>query len=78
VFAVELLLWFVTSFSMLTLACSALFVIYFCIRTMLEILFSAFSPEPHIRATRPALRNVEPAMAAVYMNGRTPQRGIVR
>ena len=76
-FAVDLLLWFVSGFSLLMLACSTLFVIYFCIRTMLEILFSAFSPEPHIRATRPALRNVEPALAAVYKNGRTQQRGIV-
>ena len=44
---------------------------------MLEILLSAFSPEPHVWAARPALRNVEPAMAAVYKNGRTQQRGIV-
>jgi hypothetical protein len=84
VFAVYLLLWFVSGFSLLALACSALFVIYFCIRTTLEILFSALSPEPHVQATRPAagdvpstLRNVEPALAAVSKNGRTHQRGMV-
>jgi hypothetical protein len=84
VFAVDLLLWFVSGFSLLILACSTLYVIYFCIRTTLEILFSVLSPEPHVRATLPAagdvpstLRNVEPATAAVYKNGGTQQRGIV-
>jgi hypothetical protein len=73
VFAVDLLLWFVTGLSMLTLACSALFVIYFCIRTILEIFFVALSPEWHVHATRPGAsdvpstsRNVRPALAAVH------------
>lgn len=82
-FAVDLLLWFVSSFSLLMLACSALFVIYFCIRKTLETLFSALSLEWHVRATPPAaqdapstLRNERPALAAVYKNGRTQPKGI--
>jgi hypothetical protein len=83
VFAVDLLLWFVTGFSMLTLACSALFVIYFCIRTMLEILFAALSPEWHARVMPPTARdeastsrNVRSTRAATYKNGPTRSRGI--
>jgi hypothetical protein len=73
VFAVDLLLWFVSVFSLLMLACSMLFISYLCIRITLKILFSALSREPHVRATRPAAgdvpstpRNVKPATAAVY------------
>jgi hypothetical protein len=83
VFVVDLLLWFVTGFSMLTLACSALFVIYFCILTILEILFVALSPEWHVHATRPGAwdvpstsRTVRPALAAVYKNGGKEPGGI--
>jgi hypothetical protein len=83
VFAVDLLLWFVSAFSLLMLACSTLFVIYFCIRTTLEVLFSGLSPHWHARATRPAVGNVPstqgkagPALAAVYKNGGTKPRGI--
>jgi hypothetical protein len=83
VFAVDLLLWFVSAFSLLMLACSMLFVIYFCIRTTLEVLFSVLSPHWHVRATRPAAGNVPstqgkvgPALAAVYKNGGTKPRGI--
>jgi hypothetical protein len=83
VFAVDLLLWFVSGFSLLMLACSTLFVIYFCIRTTLEVLFSALSPDWHVRATRPPVRDIPstlskvgPALAAVYKNGRTKPRGI--
>jgi hypothetical protein len=43
VFAVDLLMWFVSCFSLLMLTCSTLFVIYFCIRTILESLFSVLS-----------------------------------
>ncbi len=82
-FAVDLLLWFVTGFSMLTLACSALFVIYFCIRTMLEILFAALSPERHVRVMPPTAwdvpstsRNVRSAPTAIYKNGPRQPRGI--
>jgi hypothetical protein len=59
VFAAELLLWFVTSFSLLTLACSTLFVIYFCVRTTLEILFAALSPESYGDVMRSTAWNVE-------------------
>jgi hypothetical protein len=83
VFAVDLLLWFVTGFSMLTLACSALFVIYLCIRTILDILFGARSPEWHVHAKRPAEwdvpstpRNARPTRAAVDKNDRGQSRGI--
>jgi hypothetical protein len=83
VFAVDLLLWFVSGLSLLILACSTLFVIYFCIRKMLEALFSALSAEWHVHATQPAagampstLRNVGPALAAVYKNGPTQPTGI--
>jgi hypothetical protein len=83
VFAVDLLLWFVTGFSVLTLACSALFVIYFCIRTILEILFAALPPEWHVRATRPGAwdvpstsRIVRPVLSALYKNGGRQPRGI--
>jgi hypothetical protein len=69
VFAVDLLLWFVSGFSLLMLACSTLSVIYFCIRTTLETLFSGLSPVWHVRTTRPAAGDV-PA-AAAYQNGRT-------
>jgi hypothetical protein len=79
----DLLLWFVSSFSLLMLACSALFVIYFCIRKTLETLFSALSLEWHVGATRPAAwdapstpRTVRPALAAVYKNGRTQAKGL--
>jgi hypothetical protein len=76
-------LWFVSGFSLLILACSTLFVIYFCIRTLLETLFLALLPEWHVRTTRPAvgdvlpaLGKVGPAVAAVYKNGRKQPRGI--
>ena len=82
-FAVDLLLWFVTGFSMLTLACSTLFVIYFCIRTMLEILFAALSPEWDVRVMPPTARdeastsrNVRSTLAAIYKNGPRRPRGI--
>jgi hypothetical protein len=77
VFAAELLLWFVTSFSLVTLACSTLFVIYFCVRTTLETLFAALLPEPHGAARRPTAWNVEltspkarPIVAAVDKSAR--------
>jgi hypothetical protein len=83
VFAVDLLLWFVTGFSMLTLACSALFVIYFCIRATLEILFAALSAERHVPVMPPTAwdvpstsRNAGSALAAIYKNGPRQPRGI--
>jgi hypothetical protein len=83
VFAVDLLLWFVSGFSLLMLACSTLSVIYFCIRKTLETLFSRLSPAWHVRMTRPAtgdvpstLGKVGPALAAVYQNGRTKPRAV--
>jgi hypothetical protein len=76
VFAVDLLLWFVSGFSLLILACSTLFVMYFCIRTILESLFSVLSLEWDVRATRPAARdmpstprNVRPPLPAVCKDG---------
>jgi hypothetical protein len=39
VFIVELLFWYVTLSSIVTLSCSALFVIYFCTRMIFEMLF---------------------------------------
>jgi hypothetical protein len=79
VIARDLLLWFVSGFSLLILACSTLFVIYFCIRKTLETLFSALSPEWHVRApavedVRSTLGKVRPALAAVYKNGPTQKR----
>jgi hypothetical protein len=78
VFAVDLLMWFVSGFSLLILACSTLFVIYFCIGMILESLFSVLSSEWDVRATRPAARdrpstprNVRLALAAVYKDGET-------
>jgi hypothetical protein len=55
---------------------STLFVIYFCIRTTLESLFSVLSLEWDVGATRPAAgdmpstpRNVRSALPAVYKDG---------
>jgi hypothetical protein len=80
VFAVDLLLWFVSGFSLLMLACSTLFVIYFCIRTTLEVLFSALSPDWHVRAMRPPAGDIPSTLGkvalAVSKNGRTKPRGI--
>jgi hypothetical protein len=85
VFAVDLLLWFVSGFSLLMLACSTLFVIYFCIRKILEALFSALSPEWHVRVRQPAagaapstLRRWDPLWRPVYKNGRTQPRGAMK
>jgi hypothetical protein len=41
VFALDLLFWCVTLFSLLTLFCSASFVAYFAVRKMLEMVFAA-------------------------------------
>ena len=38
-FIVELLFWYVTLSSILTLTCSALFVVYFCGRMIFEMVF---------------------------------------
>jgi hypothetical protein len=53
VFAVDLLMWFVSGFSLLILACSTVFVIYFCIRTILETVFLVLSPEYKNSRTKP-------------------------
>jgi hypothetical protein len=81
VFAVDLLLWFVTGFSLLMLVCSALFLIYFCVRETFEILFAALSPERPVRAMQPTVwdmsstsRNARPGAAAVYETGRKQSR----
>jgi hypothetical protein len=55
VFIVELVFWYVTLSSIMTLACSALFVIYFCTRMIFEMLFVVPPPRQpgHSSTTRP-------------------------
>lgn len=76
-FAVDLLFWFVTGFSLLTLACSTLCVIYFCVRKTSEMLLAPLWPAPHLGKSRlrvwDALRNSPDAkrtVAALHKNAR--------
>jgi hypothetical protein len=80
-FALDLLFWSVTGFTLLTLACSAAFVVYFIARKMFEMLFAI--PVPGSRPTRPApsgMRAISPnarmIAAVVDKNFSTVRRGI--
>jgi hypothetical protein len=80
-FALDLLFWCVTSFTLLTLACSAGFVICFSVRKMFEMLFAI--PFPGSRPTRPAPSVMPPTspnarmiVAAIDKNFSAVRRGI--
>ena len=74
-FALDLVFWCLTSFMLLTLACSASFVIYLTVRTTFEILFAVLGA--HHSQTRPAPSDVpatspsvRPIVAAVDKNAK--------
>ena len=80
-FALDLLFWCVTGFTLLTLACSTAFVVYFIARKIFEMLFA--SPFPGSRPTRPAPSGMLPTspnprmmVAAVDKNFSAIWRGI--
>ena len=80
-FALDLLFWCVTTFTLLTLACSTAFVIYFIARKMFEMLFAISSPGS--RPTRPTPSGMLPTspnarmmVAAVDKNFSAVRRGI--
>lgn len=54
-FAVDLVFWCVTALSLLTLTCSILFVIYFSIRKIFEMLNTVAPPGARLGAMQPAL-----------------------
>ena len=79
-FALDLLFWCVTTFTLLTLACSTAFVIYFIARKMFEMLFAISSPGS--RPTRPTPSGMLPTspnarmmVAAVNKNFSAVRRG---
>src|SRR2546423_1285806 len=80
-FALDLLFWCVTSFSLLTLACSFAFVMYFIVRKLFEMVFAI--PAPGSRLMRPAAAgmvaiptNARMIAAGVDKNFSTVRRGI--
>jgi hypothetical protein len=80
-FALDLLFWCVTSFTLMTLGCSAACVVYFIARKMIEMLFAI--PFPGSHPTRPAPSVMPPTspnarmiVAAVDKNFSAVRRGI--
>jgi hypothetical protein len=83
VFIFDLVCWFVTGFSLLTLVCSASFVVYISVRKMFEIVFAISLPRSLADLTRFAPSDMVPAspspgmiMAPVDKNLGVPLRGI--
>ena len=79
--ALDLLFWFVTSLSLLTLACSVAFVVYFGARKLFVMLFAI--PVPGARLMRPVPSDMLPmspdagmTVAAVDRNFSAVWRGI--
>ncbi len=77
-FALDLVFWCLTSFMLLTLACSASFVIYAAVRTTFEILSGS-----HQSQTRPApsdvpatSSSVRPIVGAVDNNAKSLSTGV--
>jgi hypothetical protein len=67
VFALDLVFWFVTGCSLLTLACSTSFVIYFGVRKIFQILFAVSLPESHYGPTRRAPWDMLPTVPGARM-----------
>jgi hypothetical protein len=79
--ALDLMFWFVTSLSLLTLACSTVFVVYLSARKLFDMVFAI--PVPGARLARqaasgtlPASPNARAIVAAVDRNFGAVRRGI--
>jgi hypothetical protein len=75
VFFADLLLWCVTLSSIVTLACSALFVIFFCIRMIFEMLFVVPLSRQH-SPTKRASPDAQPAAISAFRRRGDTRRAV--
>ncbi len=69
-FVVDLAFWYLTLFALLTLVCSILFVVYFCVRTTIEMLFAGSLAGLQRTLTRPAYTDMRREFATAGTDNR--------